>query len=122
MPRYFVFFFLIVFFFTSSCHKTNTEEELRIDLGAQFQADEVTIKLDGKTIYSKTITTVATLGASDIINLQHPVGRCKLSVNVNGNTIKDDFIHQKGRFIYISYQKSTETISITYPLEKYIYD
>lgn len=121
MKKFFVLSLLILLF-TSSCHKMNVKEELRIDLGTQFQSDDVAIKLDGKTIYSKTITTISILGISEIITLQHPVGRCKLSVNVNGKIVKDQFIHQKDRFIYISYQKPTETISITYPAEKYIYD
>lgn len=115
-------FMLIPVLVINGCKKLDIEEELRIDIGTQFQNDFVRVKLDGDIIFSDTVSTNPIIGVSKVITIDYPIGKCDISVNVNGIEKKDKFRHEKNRFVYISYDQNTPVITIAYPSEKYIYD
>jgi hypothetical protein len=104
------------------CKKLDIEKELRIDIGTQFQNDFVTIKLDDNIVFSDSVSTNPILGVSKILIIDYPIGKYDISVNVNGIEKTDKVRHKKNRFIYISFDKPTSVINISYPTEKYVYD
>ena len=115
-------FALIPVLLVNGCKKLDIEKELRIDIGTQFQNDFVTVKLDDNIIFSDSVSTNPILGVSKILIIDYPIGKYDISVNVNGIEKTDKVRHKKNRFIYISFDKSTSAISISYPTEKYVYD
>jgi len=115
-------FALIPVLVVNGCKKLDIEEELRIDIGTQFQNDFVTIKLDNNVIFSDNVSTNPILGVSKILIFDYPIGKYEISVNVNGIEKKDKVRHKKNRFIYISFDKPSSEISISCPAEKYVYD
>lgn len=115
-------FALIPVLVVNGCKKLDIEKELRIDIGTQFQNDFVTIKLDNNVIFSDSVNTNPILGVSKILIIDYPIGKYEISVNVNGIEKKDKVRHKKNRFIYISFDKPSSEISISYPAEKYVYD
>jgi len=115
-------FALIPVLVVNGCKKLDIEEELRIDIGTQFQNDFVTIKLDNNVIFSDSVSTNPILGVSKILIFDYPIGKYEISVNVNGIEKKDKVRHKKNRFIYISFDKPSSEISISCPAEKYVYD
>jgi hypothetical protein len=115
-------FALISVLFVNGCKKLDIEKELRIDIGTQFQNDFVIVKLDDNIIFSDSVSTNPILGFSKIITIDYPIGRYDISVNVNGIEKTDRVRHKKNRFIYISFDKSTSVINISYPKEKYVYN
>ena len=106
----------------NGCKKLDIEKELRIDLGTHFQNDFVTVKLDDNVIFSDSVSTNEILGVSKVLILDYPIGNYDISVNVNGIEKTDKVRHKKNRFIYISFDKSTSEINISYPTEKYVYE
>lgn len=108
--------------FALGCKKLNIEKELRIDIGKGFQNDFVTIKLDNNVVFSDTVSTNQMLGVSKILKFDYPTGKYEISVSINGDVKEDKFRHTNNRFVYISYNKSSSLIEITYPEEMYIYD
>jgi hypothetical protein len=120
--KYFFSKLIIVLILFSGCKKLDIEKELRIDLGTQFQNDMVIIKLDNTVIFSDSVSTNNLLGFAEILILKYPIGKYKISVNVNGNEKTDNFRHKTNRFVYISYDKITSQVLIKYPDEKYVYD
>ncbi len=117
-----LFLTLSVLFISFSCKKLKIEKELRIDVGTQFQNDVVTIKLDDDVVFSGSVSTNTVLGVSEILTFNYPIGQYHISVIVNGVEKTSKFKHKKNRFIYISYEKQTSDITISFPNEKYIYD
>ncbi len=115
-------FALIPVLVVNGCKKFNIEKELRIDIGTQFQNDFVTIKLDNNIVFSDSVSTNPLLGVSKIIIIDYPIGKYDISVNVNGIEKTDKVRHKKNRFIYISFDKPTSVINISYPTDKYVYD
>lgn len=115
-------FALIPVLVVNGCKKLDIEKELRIDIGTQFQNDFVTIKLDDNVIFSDSVSTNPILGVSKILIIDYPIGKYDISVNVNGIEKTDKVRHKKNRFIYISFDKPTSVINISYPTEKYVYD
>lgn len=115
-------FLLITSFITYGCKKLSIDKELRIDMTSQFQNDLVTIKLDKDVVFSDTVRTSSTLGVAKIIKLDYPIGKYEISVNVNGVEQTDKFRHKHGRYINISYNRTSAAISITYPDELNTYD
>jgi hypothetical protein len=115
-------FSLIPVLVVNGCKKLDIEKELRIDIGTQFQNDFVTIKLDDNIIFSDSVSTNPILGVSKILIIDYPIGKYDISVNVNGIEKTDKVRHKKNRFIYISFDKPTSVINISYPTEKYVYD
>lgn len=113
---------LSILFISFSCKKLKIEKELRIDVGTQFQNDVVTIKLDDDVVFSGSVSTNTVLGVSEILTFNYPIGQYHISVIVNGVEKTSKFKHKKNRFIYISYEKQTSDITISFPNEKYIYD
>ncbi len=111
----FVFIFM-------GCKKLNIEKELRIDLGNQFNKEFVIIKLDDKVIFSDSATSNPLLGVAEVLVFDYPIGRYEISVTINGIEKKEHFRHKKNRFVYISFDRSSSEITITYPDEKYMYD
>ena len=106
----------------NGCKKLGIEEELRIDIGTYFQDDFVTIKMDDNVIFSDSISTNSVLGVSKILVFDYPIGKCEITVDVNGISKKEFFRHKKDRFIYISFTKENSDVSIIYPGEKYVYE
>lgn len=120
--NHFLIFACSLVFITAGCKKLNLNKELRIDMGAHFQNDLVTISLDDEVIFSDTVTTNHVLGVAKILNFDHPIGEYTITVNVDDVEKSDVFRHKTDRFIYISYDESASKINITYPNEKYFYD
>jgi hypothetical protein len=110
---------LLVF---NGCKKLDIKKELRIDIGTQFTNDFVIIRLDNIIIFSDSVNTNPILGVAKVLIIDYPIGKYEISVNVNGIEKKDTFRHKKNRFIYISFDKPTSVIGISYPTEKYGYD
>ncbi len=115
-------FTLSLLFFSVGCKKLNIKKELRIDIGSQFQNDFVIIKLDNDIVFSDNVSTNSTTGFSKILTFKHPIGKCSISVSVNDVEKLDEFKHEKNRYIYISFDKISSEITISYPTKKYVYD
>jgi hypothetical protein len=113
---------LIPVLVVNGCKKRDIEQELRIDIGTLFQNEFVIIKLDDNIVFSDSVSTNPILGVSKILTIDYPIGKYDISVNVNGIEKTDKFSHEKNRFIYISFDKPTSVINISYPTEKYLYD
>ena len=122
MKKNILFIALSILFISFSCKKLNIKKDLRIDLGTHFQNDFVTIKLDNHVVFSETVSTNPVLGVAKVVNLDYPIGKYEISVTVNGKEKTDKVRHQKNRYIYISYDKSSSDIQITYPKDRYIYE
>ena len=119
----FIFLFaLISLLVVNGCKKLDIEKELRIDIGRQFQNDVVTIKLDNDVIFLDSVSTNPILGVSKILKFDYPIGKYEMSVNVNGIEKRNKVRHKNNLYIYISFDKTSSEISITYPTEKYVYD
>ena len=119
----FIFLFaLIPLLVVNGCKKLDIEKELRIDIGTQFQNDVVTLKLDNDVIFSDSVSTNLILGVSKILKFDYPIGKYEMSVNVNGIEKRNKVRHKNNLYIYISFDKTSSEISITYPTEKYVYD
>ena len=113
---------IVLTLFFVRCNNATLEEELRIDLGVNYDNDSVSIAIDDYEIFSGIVSTNHALGVGEIIVANHPTGRHKLTVDVNGTISSDNFRHKKGRFIYIEFDKATSKITISYPGEGYFYD
>ncbi len=122
MKTTFLFLAVSILLISVGCKKCNVKQELRIDIGTQFQNDFVTVKLDNKVVFSENVSTNPSLGVAEILTFDYPVGRYDISVSVNGLVKTDKFKHEKNRFVYISFDKQASTIDIVYPAEKYFYD
>lgn len=94
-------FVLIPLLVINGCKKLDIEKELRIDIGAQFQNDFVTIKLDNDVIFSDSVSTNPILGISKILIFDYPIGKYEISVNVNGIEKRNKVRHKNNRYIYI---------------------
>lgn len=116
------FFVLSITFIPLGCKKFNIDKELRIDIGTQFNNDNVSIKLDDNEVFSGNVSTSPLLGVGEILIFDYPIGRYELTVNINGVETKEKFRHKKNRFVYITFNKTSSKITITYPDEKYVYD
>lgn len=113
---------LSLFFISIGCKKLNPKKELRIDLGTSFNNDLVAIRLDDTIIFSDTVSTNNSLSVAKILTDSYPIGQYQISVTVNGVEKTSKFRHKKDCYIYVSYDKSTSIINITYPKEKTLYD
>ena len=118
-----IFLFAISLLFISfACKKLNIEKELRIDFGTHFQNDFVTIKLDNEVVFSDNVSTNDLSGVSEVLIFDHPIGKYEISVSVNGIEKTDKFRHKKDQYIYISFDKPSSQIGISYPEETNVYD
>jgi hypothetical protein len=107
---------------SAGCKKLDIERELRIDIGSFYQNDFVSIQLDDNVVFSDSVSTNAILGVAEILVFEYPIGKYEITVNVNGTIKKEKFRHNEDRFVYISFDKPSSEITISYPSEKYVYE
>lgn len=114
-------FVLFALLLLVGCGKIGFKQDLRIDIGAIFNNDEVTVQLDDETVFTGTVTTDEILGFAKILTLKAKKGKRKLVVTVNGVEKTERFNQQKGTVIYIG-KKGASEILITFPEKPYDYD
>jgi hypothetical protein len=115
--------FLILILTVLGCEKPSTDSELiYIDLGTNFNNDKVKIEINNVAKYSETISTNQTIGLADGVNFDLPVGNSEIKIDINGITNTETFVHKKGRFLYISFDKENSEIKIIYPEKRFVYD